>query len=168
MTHDYQYITGDMCQRRQIIEMEAQILSKISFDISKFPTTVQFLDSFVLASHIFKDGRFETEKVYHLSRYLTELSLIECKMLKYSPSMVAAGALCLSLKLLKVKFTWDAEISKITSYKKEDLVKCAQDMVTLLIGIRKCSLKAIKVKFGQKCFSSISNEEFEGLTVKKD
>jgi len=40
------------------------------------------------------------ELTYSLSRYLIELSLIECKMMKYLPSNLAASAIFLSKKIL--------------------------------------------------------------------
>jgi hypothetical protein len=68
-------------------------LSKLGFNVTT-PSAFRLLERYnklVIADDI----------IINLSRYLIELPLIEYKMLKYQPSMIAASAVYLSMKILK-------------------------------------------------------------------
>lgn len=54
--------------------------------------------------------------VENLSKYLIEIPLIEYKMLKFSPSMLAAGAVYLSMKILKRENPWNKDLKDETQY----------------------------------------------------
>jgi len=73
--------------------MESDILSTIEFRISP-PTPLCFLEHYEEQLNL-----GITEK--QLSRYLTELALIDYQMIKYSASTIAACAVYLCKKFLK-------------------------------------------------------------------
>ena len=89
----------------------------------------------MITSKLCEADQIDKSQVYHLSRYLIEISLIEVRMLQYYPSQLAASAFSLSLKLLRVKNISKQNLAQITSYEKDALVKCANDLVILLVGI---------------------------------
>ena len=84
-----------------------------------------------------------------MARYLIELPLIEYRMLKYNPSLLAASALFLAHKIIprqssdndgeSVKLpAWDEMLVKHTGYEEGSLKPCAKDLCILLQGIEKC------------------------------
>lgn len=58
-----------------------------------FPSSYRFLERFSKIAEL-------NQRQFNLARYLIELPLIEYRMLKYSPSNIAASAVYLTLKIL--------------------------------------------------------------------
>jgi len=91
---DFVYITDKAYTKEEILSMEYKMLTKMEFNITT-PSSYRFLE------RIFKLCPEADEKIFNLSRYLIELSLVEYRMLKHPPSMLASAALFLSMKILK-------------------------------------------------------------------
>jgi hypothetical protein len=89
---DFVYITDKAYNKEEILKMESMILTTLDFNITT-PSAYRFLERF------HKFGPLDLKQI-NLSRYLIELPLIEYRMLKYSPAMVAASALYLTNKIL--------------------------------------------------------------------
>ena len=101
-----------------------------------------------------------------MARYLIELPLIEYRMLKYTPSQLAASAMFLALKIIP-KFdesqdpaiklpAWDEKLMKHTGYNESQLRPCAKDLCILLQGIEKCSLQAVRKKFSNSVYNEVA------------
>ena len=73
--------------------MEDKILTNVQFNIHN-STSKQFLD--ILFQNVHKDS-----KIINLSKYFIELSLLFYKLIKYKPSLIAAGRLWLAMELLE-------------------------------------------------------------------
>ena len=73
--------------------MEVQILSKLEFNVTT-PSQWRFLERF--AQLLRADST-----TLCLSRYLLELALVDYRMLKFTPSLIAAGSIYLSVKILR-------------------------------------------------------------------
>jgi len=71
--------------------MESNMLSTIEFELN-VPTSFRFLERF--AKVCGAEG-----KLWYLARYLIELPLIEQRMLQYCPSIIAASALYLAIRI---------------------------------------------------------------------
>ncbi len=89
---DFVYITDKAYTKDEILKMEYSILTTLDFNVCT-PSAYRFLERFS------KVGNANIRQ-HFLARYLIELPLIEYRMLKYSPSNVAASALFLSLKII--------------------------------------------------------------------
>src|SRR4051812_22787746 len=89
---DFVYITDKAYSKEDILKMEQLILSTLDFNITT-PSTYRFLERF--AKIINADT-----PLFNLARYLIELPLIEYRMLKYTPSNIAASALYLAQKIM--------------------------------------------------------------------
>jgi hypothetical protein len=76
------------------------ILTILNFDLT-FPTSYTFLERFIQLSNLDKDKEAE-----NLSNYLCELTLIDVKMLKWRPSLIAIASIFLSKKILKRQSPW--------------------------------------------------------------
>ena len=96
------------------------------------------------------------DTISNLSHYLVELPLIEYKMLKFTPSMVAAGAVYLAMKILKRENPWNHDLKEETQYTEQQIRPCAKDLCILLQGIEKCSLQAVRKKFSLSKYSEVA------------
>ena len=85
---DFVYITDKAYTKEDILKMEQSILSVLDFNVTT-PSSYRFLERF--AKVINADT-----PLFNLARYLIELPLIEYRMLKYSPSNIAASAIYLA------------------------------------------------------------------------
>ncbi len=85
---DFVYITDRAYTKQEILECEYNMLKTLNFEITHC-SSWKFLQRYqkVSASDDF---------ILSMARYLLELSLVEYRMLKHSPSMLAAAALYLA------------------------------------------------------------------------
>lgn len=71
-----------------------------------------------------------------MAQYLTELTLIEHRMLIYPPSKIAASALSLAILILyNDQSNWTPKLRYHTNYDEQDLRACQKDMCILYRGI---------------------------------
>ena len=89
---DFVYITDRAYQKEEILRQESQMLMQLDFNVVS-PSSYRFLERFSKISSL-------NLKQFNLARYLIELPLIEYRMLKYTPSILAASAVFLTLKIL--------------------------------------------------------------------
>lgn len=85
---DFVYITDKAYTKEDILKMEYSILTSLDFNITA-PSTYRFLERF---SKIINAN----EALFNLACYLSELPLLEYRMLKYCPSNIAASSLFLA------------------------------------------------------------------------
>ena len=135
---DFVYITDKAYTKEEILDMEYKMLTKMEFNVTA-PSSYRFLERF------YKVCSEADEKVFNLSRYLIELSLVEYRMLKHHPSMLASAALFLSLKILKKEHArWTDELKEVTRFTEPQIKHWAKDLCILLQNIETWSLKAVK------------------------
>ncbi|KAG8440422.1 hypothetical protein GDO86_006248 [Hymenochirus boettgeri] len=104
---DFVYITDNAYTASQIREMEMIILKVLNFDLGR-PLPLHFL------RRASKSCSADVEQ-HTLAKYLMELTLIDYDMVHFTPSEIAAAALCLSQKVLGLG-SW---VSK-ANFKKQD------------------------------------------------
>lgn len=122
---DFVYITDKAYSKEDILKMEQHILSTLEFNITT-PSTYRFLERF--AKVISSDT-----PMFNLARYLIELPLIEYRMLKYTPSNIAASALYLAQKIMqREKPAWNDSLTEHTGYNEQAIRPCAKDLCVLL------------------------------------
>jgi cyclin B len=97
---DFIYITDNAYTQKDILNMEYDMLRKLEFNITQ-PSAWVFLNRY---SKLAKADNVTAA----LARYLIELPLIEYRMLKYSPSMVAAASVYVAFHVLNhgKKMVW--------------------------------------------------------------
>ena len=69
--------------------MEYNILNTLSFDLT-FPTAFRFLEK--IGKRVGAD-----EKIIQFATYLIELALVDIRMLRFNPSIIAGSALMLAI-----------------------------------------------------------------------
>jgi G2/mitotic-specific cyclin-B, other len=85
---DFVYITDKAYSKEEILKMEFSILTTLDFNITS-PSAYRFLERY---NKVVNGDTL----MFNLARYLIELPLIEYRMLKYTPSNIAASAVFLA------------------------------------------------------------------------
>lgn len=145
---DFVYITDNAYTRTDIRQMETLILKTLDFRLGK-PLCLHFLRRNSKAGQV--DGNTHT-----LAKYLMELTVIEYDMVHYNPSLIAAAALCLSIKLLS-NGDWTDTLSYYSTYTLEDLSETMKRIAKLVIKAETSKLTAVRTKYQSSKFYKISS-----------
>jgi len=168
---DFVHITDKAYTEEEILAMEITMLNTLEIHHLSLPSPVAILERFAKVN-----GCGELHLC--LARYAMELTLIDIKMLRYSPSHLAASAIFLSNKFLRryegrrqLPAAWPAQLVKDTRYTREDVKSCAKEMCFLLdVAVQGASLRgrhyshatelpglfAVEKKYAMGRFMSIS------------
>jgi len=138
---DTVYVTDRAYTKDEVIQMEVSILTLLDFKVCQ-PTAVHFLDRYQIVNGCKEEHR-------ELANYLLELTLVEHKMVKYSPSHLAAAAMLLSNKLLRRQPSWPSVLAKHTRCTEQSLKECAKELCGLLEQAEQNPLQAIRKKYSQ-------------------
>merc|ERR1719345_433483 len=90
--HDWVYITDNAYTKDDVLLMECNMLSTLSFQIV-VPTAAHFFEPLAVANGC--DARHRS-----CAQYLIELGLLDIRMLQYKPSHIVAAAMLLSNEIL--------------------------------------------------------------------
>ncbi|RDX86779.1 hypothetical protein CR513_31850, partial [Mucuna pruriens] len=119
---DFILITDKAYTRNEVLDMEKLMMNILQFKLS-VPTPYMFMRRFLKAVH-------SDKKLELLSFFLVELCLVECKMLKFSPSLLAAAAIYTAQCSLYQFKQWTKTSEWYTNYSEEKLLECSRLMVT--------------------------------------
>jgi len=149
---DYVYICDNAYKSEQILSMELDIFQTLEFNIGQ-PMSISFLRRFSGAGGV--DAR-----QHALSKYLLELALVDYDLMAFMPSIVAAGALNLSIKLIGGE-EWSDLLTHYSQYSNSDLKHVVNHLARALYQIeytkRGQKFSAVKKKYTQPKFYEISN-----------
>lgn len=148
---DFVYITDKSYTKEEILTMEGEILSTLNFDILSV-YSITFLERFHFITAADK-------KSFHLAQYILELSLLEYKMLGYSPSLKAASSLYLARIIFKIDQgnCWNNTLMTQTGFKEQELKPCAKELCTILeLAPKTTQLKSCFMKFSQSKFNEVA------------
>ena len=98
--------------------MEITMIQTFNYNIT-MPSSFRFLQIY---SRVIG---FEQGIEFNMSQYLLELALLNIKMLKYQPSMLAASALYLTQKITKKVANWPLNMMDMPV---EEIRSCAKEM----------------------------------------
>jgi cyclin B len=149
---DLVYICDRAYTRNEILEMELVVLTTLEFKL-RVPTAVQFLDRFAKVNG-------SSEQTRHLAQYLAELALPEIKMIKHTPSHLAAAATFLSNKLFEEPSVWSQTMRNQTGYTEAAIVQCVGELYTILERAQGNSLQAVRKKFSYAKYNSVARIPF--------
>ena len=143
---DFVYITDKAYTKEEILASERDVLDTLNYDVT-LPSSLRFLEIYQVYLNL-------DETSFMFSRYLLELLLIDYKMIKYNPSLVAATAAYISVKISK---RMDARrINEVTGYGEEQIKDCLKDSVMILDNVEKNSLQAIRKKFSKTTYLEVA------------
>ncbi|OMJ80824.1 hypothetical protein SteCoe_18825 [Stentor coeruleus] len=146
---DFVYITDKAYTKGEILQTEKSILKVLDYNVT-IPSSYRFIQRFSKISGL-------SQEQIALARYLQELALIDYKMLKYSNSLIAAGAIYLMFKLKSIKPEWTGDLRKASGYTEDQIKLCAKDMCVLFQNAHKSSLKGVRDKFSSDQFFCVAN-----------
>lgn len=144
---DFVYITDNAYSRADILRMEGQVLNTLKFDLT-VPTALPFLKRFLKAAKA-------DSKITFLSHFFVERMLQEYSMLNHTPSMIAASAVSMALRV-NHRPTWSQTLRHYTGYTPGDLEACMRRMTRIVLYSPKVSLQAIRKKYGSHKYGSVS------------
>lgn len=145
---DFVYITDHAYSSAEVLAMERSILTQLNYDITA-PSAFRFVERFGNLARL-------EEQNQQLSQYLCELALVEYKMLRYAPSLLAAASIYLTLKIARRDVVWPAVLAEHSRYKDITLRQCARDMCLLLQGAEKCTLQAVRKKYSLQKYGEVA------------
>eukprot|EP00033_Pygsuia_biforma_P005420 GCRY01005981.1.p1 GENE.GCRY01005981.1~~GCRY01005981.1.p1 ORF type:complete len:419 (+),score=75.31 GCRY01005981.1:138-1394(+) len=145
--HDFCYISDHAYAKEDVIRMEKDILLTLKFEFSP-PTCMHFLRRSSKAA--MSDIRTHT-----LAKYICELSLLEYRMLRYTPSLIAAGATFIAQKMIGHD-QWTPTLQHYTGYSEKDLQPCVTDLLYLLQKAPQSSLQAVSKKYSHRKFMEVA------------
>ena len=144
---DLVYITDDAYTAEQIIVFERELLCGIEWDVT-VPYPIQFLRRCSKA--------LSNDSIAHtVAKYLVELAAVDYGMLKYAPSLVAAGAAYLARRMTNKRNPWTPTAVFYTGYTLEQILPCARDINNLVLNPNP-KLKAVRTKFASQKFGKVS------------
>ena len=149
---DLVYITDNAYTAEQIVLFERELLCGIEWNVT-VPYPIQFLRR--CSKALSSDGFTHT-----VAKYLVELAAVDYGMLRYLPSLVAAGAAYLSRRLTNKRDPWTPTAVFYTGYTLEQILPCVRDLNNLLLNPNP-KLKAVRTKFASSKFGKVS--EISGL-----
>ena len=91
-------------------------------------------------------------KAFYLACYTLEMCLLDSRLTtKYTASKLAAAALFMSKKMLRVSPSWPVQLVQKTPYNPPNLKACAKELVPLVTShsqaVANPQLKSVKVKY---------------------
>jgi len=88
-----------------------------------------------------------------------ELCFVEYKMLKHSPSILAAASVYLANKLSGVD-EWSQDLIRGTKFEEGQIKNCAKEMAIILQNAEKSALSAVKRKFSSVKLMEVAKMKF--------
>ena len=147
---DFIDITDKAYEKKELINMEYLVLRFLNFKIL-FPTPCDFYD---IISQIY---HFNSQQ-YYLGKYFMECALIDYRMIKYNPSILACSCCYLVMKFFGIKnykFMYDYRLSNEISPQKITK-QCGKEICILIRGLKATALKATREKYSLKEFERVS------------
>lgn len=148
-------ISAKAYTRDEILKMERLMLATLGFNLT-VPTTYPFLKRFLKASAANIDITNQTAVHEHqrltlLSYYFSEIALLDFKLLRFVPSMLAASSVFLALRYLHPSKSeteiWSDTMMHYTMYSIADLMECTKALHALGNNLEKSKLQAIRKKY---------------------
>lgn len=126
-----------------LLECEHNVLVALDYDLST-ASPMYFLRKIIYNSNIAIDK--DTLRMYFLSRYLCESSLLGLSMRTYSPSEIAAASVYLA-RIMIYKERWRMVELLFTPHDEKDIRNISIDLNSLMNRINHGKLRSIKTKF---------------------
>ncbi|KAJ2663176.1 G2/mitotic-specific cyclin [Coemansia sp. RSA 1200] len=121
---DFAYLAGNCYETEEILNAEVFMLRVLDFDLS-YPSPLTFLRRVSKAEQY----NMQTRTV---GKYLMEICLVDHRMMRFTPSHVAAASICLARRMLKAG-EWDSNLRHFSGFSAEELKPCIALMVEHMV-----------------------------------
>jgi len=149
---DFVYVTDRAYTSDEVLRMEVLMLTTLDFQICQ-PTALHFLQ-WLQRTNSCADMNSD------LAQYMLELSLVDYKMIRYSPSHLAASAVLLSNKLLHCQPVWSSATARQTDMTEQTLKNCVREFRNILQDAEHSTLQAVKKKFSHAKYNEVAKQHF--------
>ena len=156
---DYVAVCDNAYTKQQILDVEADILVSLDFDLTQTP-------SFGFLQFIHQQFKLD-DKSFAFARYILENALLDIESLKYGNLFLAAGALFLVNRIFK-RGAWNTEHTRFTGVEEKDAKRCARDLYMMIQRVEGTNLTAVKRKFWKKEFFEVSRYRIEKVSGNAD
>jgi cyclin B len=155
---DFVYVTDKAYSKEDVLDMEGKILSCLHFQLT-VTSSLRFLERYSKLINM-------DQKYYNLCRYMLELCLVEYKMLRHTPSLLASAAIYISNRIAK-KDGWNDCLTRNAKLEENVVKVCAKEVLGILQAQETSQLQAIKRKFSSSKFNEVSKmtSEFSNLSI---
>lgn len=145
---DFIVICDQLYHKRDIIKMEMVILKVLKFELGR-PLPLHFLRRYSKAAHA-------DAKIHTLAKYLMELTLVEYDCAHWNPSLLAATALYVTLKVLDSSSKWNPSLAFYSNYPEEHLLPYASHLCQIIKRAEKSRFQSCRRKYNSSKLLEIS------------
>jgi len=121
---DLLYITDNAYRREDLLKMEQKLLATLDFNVT-FPSMHRLLERYSKLAE-------SDDLVFNYCKYLVELSLMEIRMYKWTPSLIACSAIYLSKKIMRRNNPWSEFMFLHTGHSESEIRDCSRELCYLL------------------------------------
>ncbi|KAL9652828.1 hypothetical protein ABK040_010860 [Willaertia magna] len=121
---DFVKVTKEAYDKEELLRMERCILQTLDFNLTVVTPNV-FLKRYIKCA---KCNDIQTFIAY----YASELALMEYKMLVFSPSTIACGAIYLARVFTQAQDKWDYVLQYYSEKTEEEVVPCARALLQII------------------------------------
>ncbi|XP_059609308.1 G2/mitotic-specific cyclin-B [Phlebotomus argentipes] len=139
--YDLVHISDNAYTDRQVRQMEETLLRKLKFNLCR-PLPIHFLRRFSKAARA-------DEIIHCAAKYFLELATIEYSMVHVRPSLIAAAAIYLSLRLIRpsTEGVWTPTLQHYSKYSEEELQEVTKDLAKLVLEAPNSQFKSVFSKY---------------------
>ncbi|RDD40484.1 G2/mitotic-specific cyclin-B3 [Trichoplax sp. H2] len=148
LVDDFVYICDDAYSRQAVLDMERDICYALDFDLN-IPIPYRFLRRYGKVASLSMEN-------LTLARYILELTLQEYQFVTFKPSMLAAGCLCLALKM-KNCGEWTQTLVHYSGYEESELNELVQKLNAMIAKPAPENCKVVKTKYSHTVFYQVAN-----------
>ena len=148
--NEFTDITDGAYMKNELIDMEKKVLKILDFNIIA-PTSNDFYN--IIAKAFCFD-----QKQFYLGKYFLESSLIDYRMIKYNPSVLAVACAYIVMKFFGInnyKILYKNEV--VNDPCPQKIIKeAARDICSLVKNLGESTLKAVKDKYSLNQFFNVA------------
>ena len=156
---DFIYITDNAYNKKDVIDMENDILDLFNFDLI-YPSAIKFYEYLAL------NFDFDKKK-FLMGKYLMESFMVDINWVKYKASVIACSCIYIVMKFYKMENYKEAYNKKYYNlnekntnnikYKNEfDVKDCAKDICVFVDNVNKSNYLSCKNKYANDSFENVS------------
>lgn len=146
---DFAYITDNTYKSAEIRVTERQMLKDLDYSLGN-PLPLHFLRRNSRAADA-------TPEMHTMAKFLMELCLPDFSMLEYVPSLQAASALYLSIRIYGAG-DWSPTLQHYSTYSESQIMPCVRKMAKLVTAMASSKQQAIRNKYSSSKFLRIAKE----------
>ena len=146
---DFAYITDNTYKSAEIRSMERQMLKDLDYSLGN-PLPLHFLRRNSRAGDA-------TPEMHTMAKFIMEMCLPDFSMLAFVPSLQAASALYLAIRIYKAG-DWNPTLQHYSTYSESELMPCVKRMAKLISTMASSKQQAVRNKYSSSKFLRIAKE----------